>query len=158
MKSKKEKIKRKADKVKSKLKRKKVSKRAKIGGVALSLLALIMLMGCSTQPSRTNNQTLRDCYVHIQINGSGVGDATDVVPFGGDVLTQNMIVENSGTETTSPSHSVSPNVPINVPVGLGGGESLGVLGSLVERIFGSKAGASVADAACVGADCAETGD
>lgn len=142
--------------MKTKLKRKKAAKRAKIAGVALIWVAVVALLaGCSTQPSRTNNQTLTDCYVHIQINGSGVGDAADVVPFGGDVLTQNMVVENSGTETTSPSHSVAPNVPVSVPVGLGGGESLGVLGTLVERIFGSKAAASVADAACVGDDCGE---
>lgn len=147
VKNKKAKIKAKAAKVKDKLKGKKV----KIVG-ALALLALLCA-GCSSQPSRANTQNLDECYVVINVYGGSKGGDAEAQPSYGDILTQNMVVENSGTETTSPSHTVSPNVPVSVPVGLGGGESLGVLGTLVERIFGSKAAASVADAACVGDDC-----
>ncbi len=148
VKNKKAKIKAKAAKVKDKLKGKKV----KIVG-ALALLALLCA-GCSSQPSRANTQNLDECYVVINVYGGAKGGDAEAQPSYGDILTQNMVVENSGTETTSPSHTVSPNVPVSVPVGLGGGESLGVLGTLVERIFGSKAAASVADAGCVGDDCA----
>lgn len=150
VKNKKAKIKAKAAKVKDKLKGKKV----KIVG-ALALLALLCA-GCSSQPSRANTQNLDECYVVINVYGGSKGGDAEAQPSYGDILTQNMVVENSGTETASPSHTVSPNTPISVPVGLGGGESLGVLGTLVERIFGTKAAASVADAACVGDDCAET--
>ena len=150
VKNKKAKIKAKAAKVKDKLKGKKV----KIVG-ALALLALLCA-GCSSQPSRANTQNYDDCVFRVNVyavpaEAAGTAEAAGF----GDILTQNMVVENSGTETTSPSHTVSPNVPVSVPVGLGGGESLGVIGTLVERIFGSKAAASVADASCVGDDCAE---
>ena len=149
VKNKKAKIKAKAAKVKDKLKGKKV----KIVG-ALALLALLCA-GCSSPASRANTQNLDECYVVINVYGGAKGGDAEAQPSYGDILTQNMVVENSGTETTSPSHTVSPNVPVSVPVGLGGGESLGVIGTLVERIFGSKAAASVADAACVGDDCGE---
>lgn len=150
VKNKKAKIKAKAAKVKDKLKGKKV----KIVG-ALALLALLCA-GCSSPASRANTQNLDECYVVINVYGGAKGGDAEAQPSYGDILTQNMVVENSGTESTDQTHTFTPNTPISVPVGLGGGESLGVLGTLVERIFGTKAAASVADAACVGDDCAET--
>ena len=146
--NKKAKIKAKAAKVKDKLKGKKV----KIVG-ALALLALLCA-GCSSPASRANTQTFEDCTVTVNVYGGAKGGDAEAQPAYGDILTQNMVVENSGTESTDQTHTFTPNTPISVPVGLGGGESLGVVGTLIERIFGSKAAASVADASCVGDDCA----
>ena len=136
VKNKKAKIKAKAAKVKDKLK----GKRKKIVG-ALAVLALLCA-GCSSPASRANTQNLDECYVVINVYGGSKGGDAEAQPSYGDILTQNMVVENSGSETTAPVHTVSPNVPIDVPIGLGGGESLGVIGTLIERIFGSGAAAT----------------
>lgn len=145
--SKKTKIKAKGARVKTKLMRKKRAKRAKIAGALLVLL--VLGAGCATQPSRTNNQTLRNCTITLYLGAGGDVAATgEAAPYG-DILTQNMIVETGGSETTAPVHTVSPNVPIDVPVGLGGGDSLG---ALIGSIFGGKAAPT---AECTGADCAE---
>ena len=143
MKSKKDKIKAKGAKVKAKLK----GKRAKIAG-ALAVLALACA-GCSSPASRANTQNFTDCFVQVNVYGGAKGGAAESEPAYGDVLTQNMIVENSGSESMAQPYTVAPNVPVSVPVGAGGGESLaGLIGSI---LGGGKTAA--AGEAC--ADCAE---
>jgi len=144
VKNKKAKIKAKAAKVKDKLKGKKV----KIVG-ALALLALLCA-GCSSPASRANTQNYDDCVFRVNVyavpaEAAGTAEAAGF----GDILTQNMVVENSGSESTAQPYTVAPNVPVSVPVGAGGGESLaGLIGSI---LGGGKTAA--AGEAC--ADCAE---
>lgn len=127
-------------------KKRKLSRKLK--GSALLVLGLFVCIGCSTQPSRSQNMALTRCVVNLY-----AGSTTNSTADGyGDILTQAMMIENSGTETTSPVHTVSPNVPVNIPVGMGGGESLGVLGKLIGSVFGGKVAAAAE--AQVAADCA----
>lgn len=142
MKSKKAKIKAKAAKTKAKMK----GKRVKIAGACV-LLALLCV-GCSSPASRANTQNYDDCVFRVTVYAVPAGaDGTAGAAGFGDILTQNMVVENSGTESTAQPYAVSPNVPVSVPVGAGGGESLsGLIGSIL-------GGGKTASAAASGAGC-----
>jgi len=152
MSCKKAKIKSKAVRVKNKVK----GKRAKIAGVVV--LFALLCGGCSSPASRANTQNFKDCTFTLTLpaakpaaGGAAKPDAggAEDAPGIGDLFSQNMVVENSGSESTAQPYTVAPNVPVSVPLGAGGGESLaGLIGSV---LGGGKAAA--AGERC--ADCAE---
>jgi hypothetical protein len=98
--------------------------RYKGAGVALAVLLgaglMLVTSGCATQPSRSQNMVVRDNTINVFVSPRlpAPVDVTNAVPAGvagGDVLAQNMMIENSGTETQSPA--ASADSALNLPVG-----------------------------------------
>ena len=142
--AKKEKITTKLKAKKAKLKAKLSAKRAKLAALCLLALALCLAAGCASQPSRAQTQTIRDCTFYVMVP-AGFPTNAPALALGtiGDLFTQNQVVENSGTETTSPQHTVSPTTDISVPIGTGGGSSWSSLFSGIASLFN---GGTVTDA------------
>lgn len=155
MKSKKEKTVEKLAAKKAKLKAK-LTGSAKTVATAATMLLVALIVGCQSVPSRAQTQSFRDCNFYIgavpaatfAVAASGDESATNTVastvqPYlvGGDLLTQNQVVENSGTETTSPTHRIDTPVTATVPVGTGGSElatEIGTTtGSALKSLFSS---------------------
>ena len=154
----------------------------KAAGKAVLAALCFLAFGCATQPSRSQTQTIKGCQFYVMVpatpaaaapaDASGLtpgaaalaaaatGRTAEAVPVTvGDILSQNMMIENSGTENNSQQHTVSPTTTIPVNVGAGGGESLaGILGTLKTMVGGNSAGAADSAAAkAAAAACAADG-
>jgi len=155
MKSKKEKIVEKMAAKKAKLKAKLIGS-AKTVATAATLIALTLFVGCQSVPSRSQTQTFKDCTFYIgaapavaaaddasggEAGTNAVAASTQPFSVGGDLLVQNQVVENSGTETLNPTHTISPQTTATVPVGTGGSElatELGAAGgTAIKSLFSS---------------------
>jgi hypothetical protein len=116
------------------------------------LVCLMIGAGCATQPSRSQNMVVRDNTINVFVSprlpAVAVGE-TNAVPagaVGGDVLAQNMMIENSGTETQSPT--ASADSALNLPVG---DTAVSALGELIgASISGAFKTAGKTDAAAAG--------
>lgn len=104
------------------------------------LVCLMIGAGCATQPSRSQNMVVRDNTINVFVSprlpAVAVGE-TNAVPAGvagGDVLAQNMMIENSGTETQSPT--ASADSALNLPVGDTAVSALGeLIGASISGAF-----------------------
>lgn len=90
--------------------------RCKPCAIALALVIAATLCGCmgTTTPSRSQTLTMRDCTVNIYGSGD-LGTTNDVARV--DIASQNMMIENSGTEsqTATPTQTtdVKPDIDLN---------------------------------------------
>ena len=109
--SKKDKILKKGAKMKKSLKRKMLAKKAKITGVLASLACAALICGCQSTPSRSQSMSIKYSTFYVMLPPGwsptnavcAEGAASGVI---GDLFTQNQVVENSGTETLTPTHTV----------------------------------------------------
>jgi hypothetical protein len=107
--------------------------------IALALVLAATMCGCQglTSPSRSQTLTMRDCTVNIYGSGD-LGTTNDVARV--DIASQNMMIENSGTEsqTSTPTQTtdVNPDIDVNYngPTKSVADASQGVLESAVNVI------------------------
>ncbi|MGM9863777.1 MAG: hypothetical protein ACI305_05915 [Lepagella sp.] len=123
------------------------------GNAAIALaFAFLALVGCQQVPSRSQTLTMRDCVVNIY----GCGDSTNAVPMV-EIATQAMSVENSGTETLTPSQTTDTKPDIDVTVGA---KTPGILESSCSKLL-SGTGSEITTAtatttdACADGQCSE---
>ena len=153
----------KKEKIKAKLATKKAKLVAKLKGAkvkkvttALAVMVIgVVLCGCQLTPNRAQNQTIKDCTFYVMVPPAG---ATNAQPLAigtvGDLFCQNMVVENSGTESLTPTQTVSPTTTLSY--GVGGGDSLvSLVSSLKSLIYGSSSTST--DAATAGTSGTFTG-
>jgi hypothetical protein len=137
--------------------------------LTLALMAIMaFIVGCQTAPGRTQTQQFDDCVFNIMVPaGSGASNVCSAAgsPSGamGDLLSQNMLVDTSGSEVNSPTSTPTTTTPIDVMRGTGGGSSWADLGSgLKSLLFGdSETKAATSDTAAAAADTVKasaTGD
>ena len=159
----------KKDKIKAKLATKKAKLVAKLKGAgvkkataALAVMVIgVVLCGCQSTPNRAQNQTIRDCTFYVMVPPAVTTNAqASAIGTVGDLFTQNMVVENSGTESLTPTQTVSPTTTLSY--GVGGGDSLiSLVSSLKSLIYGSSTTATATststDAATAGTSGTFTG-
>ena len=148
------KIKDTAKKIKEKVKAKVAAKCAKKAkrktGKSLAELLLIggalTVCGClgTTQPSRSQNLTIRDCAITIYGGGADTNGCAAV-----EIATQAMAIETSGTETqtATPTQTTDTKPDIDVTVGgkaSGTAASGGILENAVNKLLGTDSTASSA--------------
>ena len=154
----------KKEKIKAKLAAKKAKLAAKLRGskeVKKAMTTITMLCvglaicGCQSTPNRAQNQTIRDCTFYVMVPPAGQTNAQPLaVGTVGDLFCQNMVVENSGTESLTPTQTVSPTTTLSY--GVGGGDSLiSLVSSLKSLIYGSSSTST--DAATAGTSGTFTG-
>ena len=101
----------------------KVAKKcAKAGSLAF---ALLVVCGCQQVPSRSQTLNIRDCEITIY-GGCGETNGLAAVEIG----TQAMSIENSGTESLTPTQTTDTKPDIDVTVG--GKATAGESGSVKE--------------------------
>lgn len=113
-------------------------KRASQMMLTFALMAIMALMvGCQTAPGRTQTQTFKECTFNVMVPASNAA-AVCAVPAGalGDLFTQNMLVDTSGSEVNSPTSTPTTTTPIDVMRGTGGGSSWAELFSGIKSMFG----------------------
>lgn len=137
----------KKDKIKAKLAAKKEKLVAKLKGsnevkkatTALAMVCVgLAICGCQSTPSRAQTQTIKDCTFYVMVPPAGQQTNSQPVAVGtvGDLFSQNMVIENSGTESLTPTQTVSPTTTLSY--GVGGGDSLfSLVSSLKSLIYGS---------------------
>jgi hypothetical protein len=136
--------------------------------LTLALMTIMaFIVGCQTAPGRTQTQKFDDCVFNIMVPaGSGASNVCSAAgaPSGamGDLLSQNMLVDTSGSEVNSPTSTPTTTTPIDVMRGTGGGSSWADLGSGLMSLFsdGSETKAAAGGNASAAADNAKaaTGD
>lgn len=134
--------------------KRKIARKCK-GKVAIAIAFLFAaLVGCQQVPSRSQTLTMRDCVVNIY----GCGDSTNAVPTV-EIATQAMSVENSGTETLTPTMDVRPTADVSVPVNrAGAAQSIGsTIGDAVAGLISGVSGASSTNKTeeCADGSCSE---
>lgn len=146
------------DEMKSKVKARVRRARAVTSVLALAICA--GLWGCQATPNRAQSLTFDTCTFNIL-----AGAASNAVPV--EIATQAMAVETGGSETLTPTSTVSPTTTISVPVNkAGASQSVGsILGDAVASLFkggdgkqvdgGTVEGGECADGACEGGVCAD---
>lgn len=159
----------KKEKLTAKFQTKKEKLRAKLAGAAkpaakaasLVLVALTLLssVGCQSTPSRSQTQTIRDCTFYVMLpagstaptNAASISETAAAPAAGavGDLFCQAMMIENSGSESLAPQHTISPTTDLSYGVGTGGGSTWGELFSGMKSLFSSGTN-SGADAATSG--------
>ena len=82
--------------------------------IALALIVATTLCGCgTTTPSRSQTLTMKDCTVNIYGSGD-LGTTNDVARV--DIASQNMMIENSGTETQTATPQYTTDVKPDIDV------------------------------------------
>jgi len=123
------------------------------------MVIMALIVGCQTAPGRTQTQTFKECTFNVLLpigaNPSNVC-ATAAGGTMGDLFTQNMLVDTSGSEVNSPTSTPTTTTPIDVMRGTGGGSSWAELFSGIKSMFGG--GTSTNTAAADKASAAATGD
>ena len=128
-----------------------------------TMLCMALLVGCQTAPGRTQTQNFEKCTFNVMLpagaNPSNVCAAAAGVTMG-DLLTQNMLVDTSGSEVNSPTSTPTTTTPIDVMRGTGGGSSWAELFNGIKSMFGGSTATNTADAAKTSAaaatsDCAD---
>lgn len=111
-------IKKAKKKAKTKAKAKVAKKLAK--KVAACAVILLAVAGCQSVPSRSQTLTIKDCTINVY-KGSAGADTNLVATV--EIGTQTMAIENSGTETQSPTQTTDtkPDVDVSVGAAQGGG-------------------------------------
>lgn len=156
----------KKDKIKNKLAAKKEKLLAKLKGTnevkksitATAILCMALLMsGCQSTPSRAQTQTIKDCTFYVMVPpGGATNSAASAVGTVGDLFAQNMVIENSGTETLTPTQTISPTTTLSY--GVGGGDSLASLLSGLKNMLGlsgSSTANPAAAAVATGSSCSD---
>lgn len=132
------------------------TKKAVAALAALTILAI----GCQQVPSRSQTLTIRDCTVNVY-GGSDTNHVASV-----EIGTQAMSIENSGTETQSPTQTtdVKPDVDVSVGAAKGGGILETAAAAGVQRILAPNASATgvgstatVSSSSCEGGNCTYDG-
>ena len=133
--------------------------------LTLALMAIMALfVGCQTAPGRTQTQTFTECTFNVLLpvgaNPSNVCATANGAM--GDLFTQNMLVDTSGSEVNSPTSTPTTTTPIDVMRGTGGGSSWAELFNGIKSMLGGGSGTATntADAAKTAAaaatsDCAD---
>ena len=138
------KVKSKCDKAKAKCASKVAKGKAKVAkkcAKACSLaFALLVVCGCQQVPSRSQTLNIRDCEITIY---GGCGDTNGLAAV--EIGTQAMSIENSGTESLTPTQTTDTKPDIDVTVG--GKANAGKSGSVKE------AATAVVDALCHDGNC-----
>lgn len=128
------------------------TKKAVAALAALTLLAI----GCQQVPSRSQTLTIRDCTVNVY-GGSDTNHVASV-----EIGTQAMSIENSGTETQSPTQTTDtkPDVDVSVGAAKGGGILETAAAAGIDRLkapsanaVGSGSSATVNSTGCEGGAC-----
>ena len=132
--------------------------------LTLALMAIMaLIVGCQTAPGRTQTQTFKECTFNVMLpagaNPSNVCAAAGGVTMG-DLFTQNMLVDTSGSEVNSPTSTPTTTTPIDVMRGTGGGSSWAEPFSGIKSMFGGSgatntAAAAKTSAAATAGDCAD---
>jgi hypothetical protein len=116
-------------------------KRASQMMLTFALMAIMALMvGCQTAPGRTQTQTFKECTFNVMLPaGANPSNVCATANGGamGDLFTQNMLVDTSGSEVNSPTSTPTTTTPIDVMRGTGGGSSWAELFSGIKSMFGS---------------------
>lgn len=132
----------------------------------LTLAAMVIMalfVGCQTAPGRTQTQNFEKCTFNVMLpegaNPSNVCAAAAGVSMG-DLFTQNMLVDTSGSEVNSPTSTPTTTTPVDVMRGTGGGSSWAELFGGIKSMFGGGTATNTADAAKTSAaaatsDCAD---
>ena len=141
------KVKSKCDKAKAKIASKVAKGKAKVAkkcakACALAF-ALLVVCGCQQVPSRSQTLNIRDCEITIY-GGCGETNGLAAVEIG----TQAMSIENSGTESLTPTQTTDTKPDIDVTVG--GKANDGKPGSVKE------AATAVVDAICPDGNCTDS--
>lgn len=163
----------KKQKIKSKLAAKSAKLKSKLGSAVkkaapvVALLALVALCGCQSTPSRAQTQNFEDCVFLVQLAPAASSNAADSasgpLPAVGDLFTQNQVVENSGSESLAPTHTISTPTQLSYGVGTGGGSTWTELFTGLKSLFtassaaaSTAAPAAAAPAACADGSCSDT--
>lgn len=159
------KVKSKCDKAKAKCASKVAKGKAKVAkkcakACALAF-ALLVVCGCQQVPSRSQTLNIRDCEITIY-GGCGETNGLAAVEIG----TQAMSIENSGTESLTPTQTTDtkPDVDVSVGAAKGGGILETAAAAGVQRLLAPSASATgvgstatVSSSSCEGGNCTYDG-
>lgn len=132
--------------------RRKLRRKVKRNLCAIALLALV-LAGCQQIPSRSQTLTVRDCTITVY----GGGATTNCTPAV-EVATQAMAIENSGTESITPTNDVKPALEVSVPVNkAGAAQTIGsAIGDAVAGLItGTTTSTTTTKTDCPDGNCSE---
>jgi len=150
-------IKKAKKKAKTKAKAKVAKKLAK--KVAACAVILLAVAGCQSVPSRSQTLTIKDCTINVYKGNAG-SDTNLVAAV--EIGTQTMAIENSGTETQSPTQTTDtkPDVDVSVGAAQGGGILETAAAAGVKRLLaptanavGTGSSASVTASGCEDGSC-----
>ena len=159
------KVKSKCDKAKAKCASKIAKGKAKVAkkcakACALAF-ALLVVCGCQQVPSRSQTLNIRDCEITIY-GGCGETNGLAAVEIG----TQAMSIENSGTESLTPTQTTDtkPDVDVSVGAAKGGGILETAAAAGVQKLLAPSASATgvgstatVSSSSCEGGNCTYDG-
>lgn len=150
------KVKSKCDKAKAKCASKVAKGKSKVAkkcakACALAF-ALLVVCGCQQVPSRSQTLNIRDCEITIY-GGCGETNGLAAVEIG----TQAMSIENSGTESLTPTQTTDTKPDIDVTVG--GKASAGKAGAIKDAasaVVDAVVGDNCSDGNCSDGNCEYT--
>lgn len=122
-------IKKAKKKATTKAKVKVAKKCSKVKKACACLALLLAIVGCQQVPSRSQTLTVRDCVITIY----GGGDTNGLASV--EIGTQAMSIENSGTESLTPTQTTDTKPDIDVSVGAAKGG--GILETAASKLLGS---------------------
>lgn len=150
------KVKSKCDKAKAKCASKVAKGKSKIAkkcakACALAF-ALLVVCGCQQVPSRSQTLNIRDCEITIY-GGCGETNGLAAVEIG----TQAMSIENSGTESLTPTQTTDTKPDIDVTVGgKASAGKAGVIKDAASAVVDAVVGDNCPDGNCSDGNCEYT--